>query len=143
MGNKNSDKVLCYGYQNLIREPIRSGPQGFGSKVKYQRPHKFVAGNQTKMLTCNPTSLFKTYQNLKSHDSKPKFSNLPNSRNKKKKRRVRDLRETKHYIKIMLESKDPAIKLFGMKIPLSSTVFEAEEDELSAEQVLILALLQR
>ncbi|KAL0828517.1 hypothetical protein Bca101_052195 [Brassica carinata] len=34
----------------------------------------------------------------------------------------------------MLESKDPAIKLFGMKIPLSSTVFEAEEDELSAEQ---------
>ncbi|KAL0692169.1 hypothetical protein Bca4012_059349 [Brassica carinata] len=33
----------------------------------------------------------------------------------------------------MLESKEPAIKLFGMKIPLSS-VSEAEEDDLSAEQ---------
>lgn len=41
----------------------------------------------------------------------------------------------------MLESKDPAIKLFGMKIPLSSTVFEAEEYELSAEQVLIFSFL--
>lgn len=36
----------------------------------------------------------------------------------------------------MQESKDSAIKLFGMKIPLS-TVFEAaeEEDEISAEKV--------
>lgn len=100
-----------------------------------------MAGNQTKMLTCNPTSFFKTYQNLKSHDSKPKFSKLPNSRNKKERERERVTDREKHYIKIMLESKDPAIKLFGMKIPLSSTVFEAEEDELSAEQVLILALL--
>ncbi|CAH8391718.1 unnamed protein product [Eruca vesicaria subsp. sativa] len=33
----------------------------------------------------------------------------------------------------MLESKDPAIKLFGMKIPLSK-VLQAEEDELSAEK---------
>lgn len=42
----------------------------------------------------------------------------------------------------MLESKDQAIKLFGMKIHLS-TVLEAEEDGISAEKVLILALLLR
>lgn len=42
----------------------------------------------------------------------------------------------------MQESKDQEIKLFGMKIHLS-TVLEAEEDGISAEKVLILALLLR
>lgn len=42
----------------------------------------------------------------------------------------------------MQESKDQEIKLFGMKIHLS-TVLEAEEDGISAEKVLVLALLLR
>lgn len=42
----------------------------------------------------------------------------------------------------MLERKDQAIKLFGMKIHLP-TVLEAEEDGISKEKVLILAFLLR
>lgn len=33
-----------------------------------------MAENQTKMLTCHPHSLFKTYQNPKSHDFQTKKS---------------------------------------------------------------------